>query len=256
MSDEAFMEIDHDTWNYGQPKLRSVGRIILPEIHGVLPFSGVRNPITVSSTSHKVSLIYRTEANGWQPRIGLAESGAEAAAGEKALITPGIYDVEFQPARFPYRHPSGRTAWHTIDLRITFRSGRRRFIFVRNRQSLEKPWTQAEIDAIAEAVPHHEAHEFAVVDADAWSRPHRDNLRRMHRLVAFEPDPVADEIVEAAIHDLKTLWRMSDLISQVALEPKRIFRSCLRLIAAQKLGANLEAVISHHSRIWRKEPWH
>ncbi|MFV0490838.1 MAG: hypothetical protein ACK5M4_03375 [Pseudorhodobacter sp.] len=252
MSDVAFMEIDHDTWNYGQPKRRSAGKISPPEIHGVLPFSGVRNPITVSSTSHKVSLTYRTEANGWQPRIGLADSGAEASAAEKALITPGIYDVEFQPVRFPYRHPSDRTAWHTIDLRITFRSGRRRFIFVRNRQSLEKPWTQAEIDAIAQAVPHQEAHEFAVVDADAWSRPHRDNLRRMHRLVAFEPDPVADEIVEIAIHDLKTLWRMSDLIPHVDLQPKRIFRSCLRLIAAQKLGANLDAVISHHSRIWRK----
>ena len=28
--------------------------------------------------------------------------------------------------------------------------------------------------------------------------------------------------------------------------------TCLRLIAAQTLGANLDAVISHHSRIWRK----
>lgn len=248
---EPFMEIDHDTWNYGQPKLRSVGKITLPDIHGVLPFAGVRNPITVSDTSHKVSLIYKTEANGWQPRIGLVESGAELAVGEDALTTPGVYDVEFQPVRFSYRHPSGRTAWHTIDLRITFRSGLRRFVFVRNAASLTKPWVQDEIDAIAEAVPHHEAHEFIVVDGDAYSRPHRENLRRMHRLVAFEPDPASDRLVEAAIHDLKTLWRILDLIPHLDLQPKRIFQSCLRLIAARKLGANLDVVICHHSRIWR-----
>ena len=76
----------------------------------------------------------------------------------------------------------------------------------------------------------------------------------MHRLVAFEPDPVADEIVEAAIHDLKTLWRMSDLIPHVDLEPKRIFRSCLRLVAAGTLSANLDTAISHHAHIWRKTP--
>ncbi|CAM3369107.1 hypothetical protein SAMN04488021_1645 [Paracoccus aminovorans] len=250
---EPFMEIDHDIWNYGQPKLRSVGKITLPDVHGVLPFTGARNPTTISSTSHKVSLTYKTEANGWQPRIGLAESGAEVAVGEMALTTPGIYNVEFQPVRFPYRHPSGRSAWHTIDLRITFRSGLRRFIFVRNRDSLEKPWVREEIDAIAEAVPHHEAHEFAVVDGDSYSRPHRENLRRMHWLVAFEPDPASDRLVEAAIHDLKTLWRMSDLIPHLDLSPSRIFHSCMRLIAAKKLGANRDAVICHRSRIWRVE---
>ncbi len=253
MSSEPFMDIDHDTWNYGQPRLRSAGRITLPDIHGVLPFAGVRNPITASNTSFKVSLTYKTEANGWQPRVGLVESGAELAVGEDVLTTPGIFDVEFQPVRFPYRHPSGRTAWHTIDLRITFRSGRKRLVFVRNRDSLQKPWVQEEIDAIAKAVPSHEAHEFVVVDGDAYSRPHRENLRRMHRLVAFEPDPVSDQLVETAIDDLKTLWRMSDLARHIDLQPSRIFASCLRLIAAKKLGANMDAVICQHSRIWRIE---
>ncbi len=252
MSDEAYMQIDHDTWNYGQPRLRSAGKITLPEIHGILPFSGVRNPTSVSSTSHKVSLTYKTEANGWQPRIGFAESLSELAPAEEALIAPGIYDVEFQPVRFPYRHPSGRTAEHTIDLRFTWQSGLRQFVFVRNAESLSKPWVQEEIDAIADAVPHHEAHEFLVIDGDAYSRQRRDNLRRMHHLVAFEPDPVSDRMVETAIHDLKTLWRMSDLTPHLDLVPWRIFQSCLRLIAAQTLGANLDAVISHHSRIWRK----
>lgn len=253
MSDEPFLEIDHDTWIYGQPRLRSAGKITLPEIHGVPPFAGVRNPTAVSSTSHKVSLTYRTEANSWQPRVGLVESGAELTVAEEALTTPGVLDVELQPVRFPYRHPSGRTAWHTIDLRITLRSGLRRFIFVRNRDSLQKPWVLDEIDAIADAVHNEEAHEFLVVNGDAYSRPWRENLRRMHRLVCFELDPVSDRLVEAAIHDLKTLWRMSDLTQNIDLQPSRIFRSCLRLIAAKKLGANMDAVICQQSRIWRVE---
>ncbi|WP_339108571.1 hypothetical protein [Thioclava sp. GXIMD4216] len=249
----SFFDIDHDTWNYGKPKLRSAGKITLPEIHGVLPFSGVRNPITVSSTSHKTTFTYKTKANGWQPRVGLAESGAELAVAERSLITPGVYDVEFQPVRFPYRHPTGRTAWHTIDQRITFDSGLRRFVFVRNRASLLKPWVQDEIDAIADAVPESEAHEFAVVEAEAFSRPYRENLRRMHRYVAFEPDPAADAMVDDTIEHLRTLWRMADLIPHLDIPPYRIFRSCLRLIAAKKLQANLNAVICFHSCIWRSQ---
>ncbi len=65
MSSEPFMDIDHDTWNYGQPRLRSAGKITLPDIHSVLQFSGARNPITASNTSFKVSLTYKTAANGW-----------------------------------------------------------------------------------------------------------------------------------------------------------------------------------------------
>lgn len=53
---EPFMEIVHDTWNYGQPKLRSVGKITLPNTLGVLPFSGARNPITVSDTSQSLGV--------------------------------------------------------------------------------------------------------------------------------------------------------------------------------------------------------
>lgn len=252
MSDEAFMEIDHDTWNYGQPKLRSAGKITLPEIHGVRPFTGVRNPITVSNSSHKISFLYKTEANGWRPKVGLAESSAELAAGEAALINPEIYDVEFQPVRFPYEYPAGTWRWHTIDLRLTFKSGRRRFVFVRNAESLEKPSVQAEIDAIKKAVPPQEAHEFVQVEAEAFSRPCRHNLRRMHRLIAFEPpDPAADRIVEEAINRLRTLWLMSDLQKHLDLGPARIFQSCLRLIAVGKLGADMDMEISHHARIWK-----
>ncbi|GFE67324.1 hypothetical protein [Litoreibacter roseus] len=243
--------IDHDTWAYGLPKTRSAGKIELGPIHGVLPFTGVRNPISVSSTSQKVMLPYKTEANNWMPRVGAAESAAEAAVAEEALISPDIYDVEFQPVEFAYQYPAGRKRKHTIDLRLTFRNGLRRFVFVRNRTSLRKPETQEEIEAIWLATPPSEAHEFAVVEADTYSRPRRENLRRMHRAVCFEPDPIADHIVTDALWGISALWRMSDISKVVDLSRARIFDACLRLLANGQLGANLDNVICHHSRVWK-----
>jgi hypothetical protein len=247
------MEIEHDDWAYRLPKLRSAGKITVGDIHGILPFSGVRNPITASKTSQKVMMIYKTAANHWQPRVGAAESLAEAAVAEDALTSPGVHDVEFQPVEFGYEYPSRSRRSHTIDLRVTFTSGLRRFIFVRNRSSLLKPWVQEEIDAIHAAVPAQEAHEFIIINADDYSRARRDNLRRMYRLTSFQTDPEADELVFDAVCRLKTLWKMSDLRSVIDLVPARIFQSCLRLIAQQRLGADLDAVICHHSRIWKME---
>ncbi|MGB1264732.1 MAG: hypothetical protein ACPG6L_03305 [Nereida ignava] len=245
------IEIDYDTWAYGLPKLRNPAKIKLNHIHGVLPFSGVRNPITASGVSHKVSLTYKTEANGWKRKVGLVESAAELAVAEEALISPQYYDVEFQPVMFPYICPKGQRRSHTIDLRLTYKSGRRVFVFVRNASSLSKPSVKEEIEAIKAAAPANEAHNFIIVDGDSYSRPRRENLRRMHRLVAFEQDPASDEEVFTVAHNLKTLWRMSDLHTHTDLTPNRIFQSCLRLIATKQLAANMDAIICEHSKIWR-----
>lgn len=242
---------DHDEWAHGTPKVRNAGKIELGPVLGVLPFDGVRNPITTSSTSHKVTLKYKTAANNWQPKIGLAESHAEAAVAHEALIFPGVHDVEFQPVRFQYPAPSGAMRWHTIDLRFTFQNGLKVFVFVRNSSSLAKPQTQDEIAAIRMAAPASEAHRFAVIDADAYSRARRDNLRQMHHAIMFEPDPEADEIVEDVAHHLKTLWRISDLFPLIDLQNARIFKGCLRLIARGILVADMGAVIGPTSRIWR-----
>lgn len=245
--------IDHDEWAYGQPKLKSAGKVELGPIPGVLPWTGARNPLTASSISQKVTMKFRTAKNNWQPKVGLAESLAELAVAHEALIDPEIYDVEFQPLTFPYVGPSGGAHWHTIDLRYTYRSGLRCLVFVRNASSLAKPSVAEEIRAIFRAAPVHEAHKFAVVDADAYSRPRRDNLRRMHQVVAFEPDPEADETVTKAAENLRTLWRISDLFRVVDLQPGRVFKACLRLIAQRDLQADMDAVICEHSRIWRVE---
>ena len=102
--------IDHDSWAHGEAKVRTAGKIELGDVPGVLPFTGVRNPITTSSTSQKVLLRFKTEANGWQLKIGAAESLAEAAVAHEALCCPDIYDVEFQPLCFPYEFPLGGEA--------------------------------------------------------------------------------------------------------------------------------------------------
>ncbi|HEY0121061.1 MAG TPA: hypothetical protein VGC14_04735 [Rhizobium sp.] len=243
--------IDHDEWAYGQPKLKSAGKIELRPIPGVLPFTGVRNPLTTSSISQKVAFKYRSAENNWQPKVGLVDSLAELAVGHEALINPDIHDVEFQPLQFSYQRPDGSTHLHTIDLRITFRSGLRCLVFVRNSQSLAKPSVKEEIRAIWRAAPTHEAHKFVVIDADAYSRARRDNLRRMHQVVAFEPDPEGDEIVAAAAARVRTLWRVSDLFRVVDLQTGRIFKACLRLIARGTLNADMDAVICESSRIWR-----
>ena len=94
--------IDHDTWNTAPPKLPKASKIKLGPICGVLPFDGVRNPSSRSAVSHKIFMPYETEANNWQPKVGVAESAAEMAVALQALISPDLYDLQFQPetARF------------------------------------------------------------------------------------------------------------------------------------------------------------
>jgi hypothetical protein len=97
--------IDHDEWNYSRPKLPKSPPITLGSIYGVIPFGGVRNPGFRSSTSHRVWFTFRTQANGWVPEIGIAESAAEAACANEILIDPNTYDVQLQPlTKMPRAH--------------------------------------------------------------------------------------------------------------------------------------------------------
>lgn len=245
-----FTSIEHENGRYELPKLRNAAKINFGEIHGVLPFSGVRNPITVSNTSYKVSFQYKTCANNWKPRLGLVESGAELAVAEEILIGSNLHDLEFQPMAIRYKFQGNKWRTHYPDLRQTLSNGLRRILFVRNATSLRKPVTQAEIQAIRSAVPGKEAHEFIVVDADSYSRQRRDNLRRMHRLIAFQADPDADEIVYEEALGCRRLWLMSDLFDTIDLPNWRILQACLRLVGKGKLGANMNAVICQYSRLW------
>lgn len=241
--------IDHDEWAYSPAKLPKATKITLGSIQGVLPFDGVRNPGFRSAVAHRVWLTYRTAANDWQPKVGICESAAEAAVAYETLIAEDTYDVWFQPLTVQFEF-DGKKRSYTHDLLITKLNGDRTLVFVRNGESLNKPKTWREIDAIVKATPSNAANRMSVVDADHYSRQRRENLFRMHELIQ-EKDDEADEIVLHTARGLKTLWLMQDLFPHVAnqLPQWRAFRACYRLIARDKLIADLDHVISEFSRV-------
>lgn len=243
-----FVVIDHDSWQYSPPKLPKASKIELPEIDGVLPFDGVRNPSARSSASHKVHITYKTAANAWQPKVGIGESAAEIAVAHEALVCPSLYDLHFQPMTVHFRDEEGVSRQYTHDVLLTFRNGRRRLVFVRNKASLSKPRTVREIEAIRAATPRTAANDMIVVNADDYSRQRRENLFRMHHFV-FSPDAEADDIVWHTARRLRTLWFMHDLFPHVPIDRKRVFAACYRLVAQRKLHANLDQVLWEHSRI-------
>jgi hypothetical protein len=240
--------VEHDTWNYSPPKLPRASAIEPGEIWGVLPFDGVRNPGARSSTSHKVFLTYRTAANDWNPKVGIAESAAEAAVALEAVMSPATYDVSFQPLTVRFRDEDGATRSYTHDLLITFRNGHRRLVFVRNEASLKKPRTAREIQAIVAATPTRDADDMIVVDANDYTRQRRDNLMRMHHFV-FHPDPEADEVLLETARSLKSFYFMKDLFPHAPVSQPRAFAACHRLIAQGALHANLDHVLWENSRL-------
>lgn len=238
----------YDTWDPSIPKLPKASKIELDPIFGVLPFDGVRNPSARSASSHKVFMTYATEANNWQPKVGIGESGAEIAVALQAMISPDLYDLQFQPETVHYKDEDRVKRSYTHDILITFRNNHRRLVFVRNDNSLSKPKTERQIAAITAATSKQSAHDLIVVNASDFSRQRRENLFRMHTLVC-NPDPEADELVFDAATRLKTLWQMKDLFLYAPLAQWRTFQACYRLVARGQLFTNLDNVFWEHSRI-------
>jgi len=123
--------IDHDSWNYSPAKLPRQSKISLGQIHGVLPFDGVRNPGFRSSSSHRVWMTFRTVANDFRPEVGIAESAAEAAAAHELLLSPDLYDLQFQPLSVKFRDEWNKRRTYTHDMLATFVDGRRVLAFNR-----------------------------------------------------------------------------------------------------------------------------
>lgn len=240
-------DIGHDEFNYGLPKLPPATALKFDKIHGVLPFDGVRNPGFRSSTSHTVWFTYKTEANNWQPKVAICESGSEGAVAHEALIDGNTFDVRFQPLTVDYEL-DGEDRQYTHDLLIVRKDLSRRLVFVRNGASLTKPKTWREIVAIVQATPPTAANDMIVVNADQYTRQRRDNLFCMHELVQ-EKDDEADDIVHHVASNLKTLWQIHDLFPHVPLPQWRTFRACYRLIARKKLLVNMDHLIVETSRV-------
>lgn len=239
---------DNDTWFHGEQKLPRASTIKLAEIHGVLPFDGIRNPSSRSNTSQKVIFPYRVPANDWMPKIGIAESWGEAATGLEAIMSPNIYDVVFQPSKVRFRDEDGAKREYTHDLLITFRNGHRRLVFVRNEASLKKPKTQRQINAIITATPKAIADDMIVVNANDYTRQRRENLLRMHHFV-FHPDEEADEAVCETARRLRSFYYMKDLFPHVPMLQRRAFAACYRLVARGFFRANLDHVLWENSHI-------
>lgn len=251
--DHRFVEtveavIDHDTWNTSPARLPPASAVSPGSIWDVLPFDGARNPSGRSSTSHKVFLTYRTAANDWKPKVGIAESAAEAAVGLEAAMSPSTFDLAFQPLAIEYED-EGKSRVYTHDLMITHRNGKRTLVFVRNAASLEKPRTDRQISAIAAGTPKHAADGMILVNADDYTRQRRENLMRMHHFV-FHPDPEADEALLEVARTMKSLYYMQDLFPHAPVSQPRAFAACHRLIARGHLRANLDNVLWEHSRVW------
>lgn len=246
---ETFFE--HDRWKHSPPKLPKAPKIVLPSIFGVLPFDGVRNPGSRSSVSHHVWFTYRTEANQWKQKVGIAESAAEFAVGLEGLLDQETYDIKFQPCGVGYYcKEEKRDVFYTHDFLITLRNGLRRLVFVRNRASLNKEKVWRHINQIAAATMKEKvADDMIVSDADTYTRQRRENLFRMWKISEC-PDPEADEEVLDAARRCRTLWFMRDLFPRVSLSQPAAFDACYRLIAQQRLLANLDNVIWENSRVW------
>ncbi|MHA3976060.1 hypothetical protein ACW9UR_00115 [Halovulum sp. GXIMD14794] len=230
------------------PRTPKYPPMVVPPIHGVLPFDGARNPLGRSATSHKISETFVTPATNGRRKVYHFEGEAEYAVALEALLSPELHDLEVQLAPISYLAPNGKRRTHCFDLRLTFSDGHRRAVFVRNGRSLAKRETQDEIEAIFRQIPPSFADDAIVVNADDYTQAYRDNLRRFWYLHG-KSDPVADAHVEAVARNA-AFWFLKDLVSKCDLSPAAAWQSAMRLISRRVLGANWHAVISDHSRVW------
>lgn len=242
------MTVEHDTWNYTPPKLPPKSTIELGSIYGVIPFDGVRNPSGRSTFSQKVFFTYKTAANNWKPKEGMAESAAELAATLEALINPDTYDIKLQPLEINYQDENGKMRSYTHDILITRMNGHRELVFVRHDQSLSKPCTWRDIKAICRATPASAADELVIENANDYPRQRRDNLIRMYHFI-MQPDPQADDAILHVAHQLNYIRLMEDLLEAAPLPRARAFAACYRLIARGQIIANLNHVIWEKSHI-------
>lgn len=220
----------------------------VPEIFGVIPYTGHRNPLTRSTVARRVSTTFATRATNGILKVYHFESLAEYAATLDVLLDPTVYgiDVQLPPIFYPWPDRKKLRAHH-FDLRITFEDGFRRAVFVRNSQSLSKPKTQAEIDAIFNAITKDFADDAIVVEGDQYIRQYRDNLFRVNQ-AWLESDSEADEVITQAANSTN-YWLMKDLIRNSGLPSPRAFQAALRMIGRGVITADWYSVICIHSRV-------
>lgn len=221
----------------------------LPHIPGVRDYEGARNPLTLSNSAQRVSMEAATPAMKGQCQVFHFESVAEHAVALETLLSPDLHHLEVQLPFLTYTGADGKKRKHYFDLRVTFRDGHRRGIFVRNRKSLQRVPIQDDIDCLFKAALEQKfSEDNIVVDADDYIRPYRINLELMWR-VSQQADPEAEETVREASRRF-SFWTMNDLITRTGLSGGRAMKAIMRLICTGYLGADWFAVINRNSRIW------
>lgn len=236
-------------WDTASPKLPKQPPLVIGEIRGVLPYSGHRNPMSLSSVAKRISMTIATRATKGQPKLYHFESAAEMATALDCLRSPRLFGLEVQLPPFPYKLPSGRWQDHYIDEVITFDDGFRRAVFVRNEESLKKPKTREEIAAIREALPLEIADDMVVVNGNQYTKVWRDNLRRVWKALQ-RPDPDVDSYVLDRVNN-SNFWLLRELIANCDLPKSEVYQSTLRLIGRDQIKANWRCVFDYTSRIRR-----
>jgi hypothetical protein len=235
-------------WDTSTGKQKKLPALKVNPIHGVLPYDGYRNPLTRSSSASRVSMTFATPATKGQRKVYHFDGQREMAVGIEAMLSPELYGLEVQlpPIFYPYGRKKPNE--HSFDLRITFRDGFRRAVFVRNGTSLARQKTQDEIAAIIAATPASFADDIIVVNGDHYTRAYRDNLLRI--LGATE---AADEDADRHVLDRARsgqYWLMRELLAQCDVAWGRASDAVLRLVGQGAIKANWHAVICEYSRIW------
>ncbi|MFG6549531.1 hypothetical protein ACGYK3_10380 [Sulfitobacter sp. 1A05707] len=235
-------------WDTSTGEQKKLPALKVDPIYGVLPYDGYRNPLTRSSSASRVSMTFATPATQGQRKVYHFDGQREMAVGIEALLSPDLYGLEVQLPPVNYRNRKGKPGKHSFDLRITFRDGFRRAVYVRHGDSLARQNTKDEIKAIFEATPASFADDKIVVNGDHYTRAYRDNLLRIYRATE-----AVDQEADAHVLDRARkggYWLMRELMAQCEVTSARAFNAVLRHVGQGVIRANLHAVICEYSRIW------
>ncbi|MCF2906193.1 hypothetical protein L0666_14450 [Octadecabacter sp. CECT 8868] len=217
-------------------------------IPGVLPYDGSLNPLTRSDTASRVSMTIATPATRGHRKVYHFDGQREMAVALEALLSPELYGLEVQLPPVWFTNKNGKSIPHHFDLRITFRDGFRRAVYVRHGQSLARQETQDEIKAIFAATPESFADDKIVVNGDHYTQAYRDNLLRI-----WQESKTSDPKLEAYVLECArnaAFWNIRDLMDYCSLQEGKAFGVILRLIGRRLLSVNWNAFICPHSRIW------
>lgn len=249
MAEQAdYIEGRYGDWEPETVVTRKMPALQVASIHGVLPYSGWRNPMTRSNTARRVSMAFATPATEGVRRVYHFESEGESAVAIDALLNPDLFELEVQlPPVTYFSRTARKRRKHSFDMRITFRDGFRRAYFIRHAASLARLDTQAEIADLFSEVPPEFADDCVVVRTDDYSRAYRDNLRQVWDVWNKEDEAADTEVERVARRD--GYWLLRDLIGRCQIEPSRCFDASLRLIGRKVLRADWNALINYYSRV-------